>query len=50
MQFIGTFGRGLGINPDEVKLEDATKMVFIDDLGVYGGSPMTPSDRLTPEP
>jgi hypothetical protein len=41
MQFIGTFGRGLGINPDEVKLEDATKMVFINDLGVYGGSPMT---------
>jgi hypothetical protein len=41
MQFIGTFGRGLGINPDEVKLEDSTKMVFSDDLGVFGGSPMT---------
>ena len=41
MQFIGTFGRGLGINPDEVKLEDSTKMVAIEDVGVYGGSPMT---------
>jgi hypothetical protein len=41
MQFIGTFGRGLGINPDEVKLEDSTKFVFADDMGVYGGSPMT---------
>ena len=41
MQFIGTFGRGLGLNPDEVKLEDATKFVAMSDVSIYGGSPLT---------
>ena len=41
MQFIGTFGRGLGINPDEVKMEDATKVVAQSDIAIYGGSPLT---------
>jgi len=41
MQFIGTFGRGLGLNPDEVKLEDATKFVAESDMSIYGGSPLT---------
>jgi hypothetical protein len=41
MQFIGTFGRGLGLNPDEVKLEDATKFVAMSDMSIYGGSPLT---------
>lgn len=41
MQFIGTFGRGIGLNPDDVKLEDSTKVVFQSDVTVYGGMPMT---------
>ena len=41
MQFIGTFGRGIGLNPDEVKLEDSTKVVAASDVTVYGGTPMT---------
>ena len=41
MQFIGTFGRGLGLNPDEVKLEDSTKVVAETDVTIYGGSPVT---------
>ena len=41
MQFIGTFGRGLGINPDDVKLEDATKNVELSDVSICGGSPIT---------
>lgn len=40
MQIIGTFGRGLGINPDDVKMEDATKLVKLEDTSIYGGSPL----------
>ena len=46
MQFIGTFGRGLGLNPDEVKMEDASKPVEAADVTIYGGMPMTLSCRF----
>jgi hypothetical protein len=41
MQIIGTFGRGIGINPDDVKLEDSTKDVVVADTYIYGGTPLT---------
>ena len=41
MQIIGTFGRGIGINPDDVKMEDATKAVVTADVYIYGGTPLT---------
>jgi hypothetical protein len=40
MQIIGTFGRGLGLNSDDVKLIDSTKAVATTDTSIYGGSPM----------
>lgn len=40
MQIIGTFGRGIGLNPDDVKMEDATKVVKLEDVSVFGGVPM----------
>lgn len=40
MQIIGTFGRGIGVNPDDVKMEDATKIAKMEDVDVYGGSPL----------
>ncbi len=40
MQIIGTFGRGLGLNSDDVKLLDSTKAVVSTDTDIYGGSPL----------
>jgi len=40
MQIIGTFGRAVGVNPDAVILEDATKSVLLADLSIMGGTPM----------
>lgn len=40
MQIIGTFGRGLGLNSDDVKLMDSTKAVASTDTAIYGGSPL----------
>lgn len=40
MQIIGTFGRGIGINPDDVKMEDSTKIVKVEDTTIYGGMPL----------
>jgi hypothetical protein len=40
MQILGTFGRGIGLNPDDVKMEDSTKPVKVEDVYIYGGSPL----------
>ena len=41
MQVIGTFGRVVGMNPDDVKMEDATRLVVNGDTNLCGGIPLT---------